>query len=219
MWFKKMLSGIVACSLFFTLAGATYATPVGVKETYSADGRSFTVDKETVTAYVTVHEISATVDIEVVDKQTGQMLFEEDGVPFSKISPLLETSTEGKRKKRAVPIAIPFVVAGIEKLVTITGIGTVLYAKHKMEERSSAYKDVTNKGSVKNVQTDVTKEEFGKNLESNGWSKSKTKDGGDMYKKDGAKYTTRDKSNQGQKTADYTPKGQKKASTKIRLKD
>ncbi|GAC41462.1 non-ribosomal peptide synthetase module [Paenibacillus popilliae ATCC 14706] len=81
-----------------------------IQETYSADGRSFTIDKETVTTYVTVHEISATVDIEVVDKQTGQTLFEEGGVSVSQILPWLETSTEGKRKKRFVP-AIPIVVA------------------------------------------------------------------------------------------------------------
>jgi hypothetical protein len=136
MWFKKMLSGIVACSLFVTLAGATYATPVGVKETYSADGRSLTIDKETVTTYVTVHEISETVDIEVVDKQTGQTLFKEEGASVPEVLSWLEKPTEGKRKKRAVPIAIPFVVAGVEKLVVLAGFGTALYAKHKMEERS-----------------------------------------------------------------------------------
>lgn len=158
-----MLSGIVACSLFVTLAGATYATPVGVKETYSADGRSFTINNETVTTYVTVHEISATVDIEVVDRQTGQMFFEEEGVPFSKILPLLETSTEVKRKKRFVP-AIPIVVVGVEKLIVLVGIGTTLYASHKMQERSGPIGKPNLKGQGKQM---IEKKRFKDNWKSN----------------------------------------------------
>jgi hypothetical protein len=117
--------------------------------------------------------------------------------------------------KAAVKAAKPYVDDAVKATVNFSK----QVADDVVQGTKSLYKDITNKGSVKNVQTNVTKEEFGKNLESNGWNKSKVNDKVDMYQKDGAKYTTRDKSNQGQKTADYTPKGQKKANTKIRLKN
>lgn len=80
------------------------------------------------------------------------------------------------------------------------------------------YKDITVGKSVKNVSTNVTKADFESSLLGDGWTKTVAKDGSaTIYSKDGAKYVVRDKSNQGQQTADYYAKGSKAPTTKIRL--
>ncbi len=85
--------------------------------------------------------------------------------------------------------------------------------------KSSKYEDITAKDSrYRNIQTDVTKTEFGKDLEAEGWTKSVSKDGkSTIYTKDGAKYAVRDYSNQGSITADFTPAGSSNPTLKIRL--
>ncbi len=86
--------------------------------------------------------------------------------------------------------------------------------------KSSKYVDVTEKGSlVHNRTTNITKTEFGKNLESNGWKKIVTKDGkAVIYQKDGAKYVLRDNAKStGGPTADFYKSGSKRADIKIRL--
>ncbi|MCL6458432.1 MAG: HINT domain-containing protein, partial [Gorillibacterium sp.] len=80
------------------------------------------------------------------------------------------------------------------------------------------YKDITVGKSVRNVETNVMRADFEKSLVGDGWTKTVTKDGSaTIYSKDGAKYVVRDKSNQGQPTADYYANGSKEATTKIRL--
>lgn len=148
MWFKKMLSGIVACSLFVTLAGASYATPVRVKETYSADGRIFTIDKETVTTHVTVHEIPETVDIDVVDKQTRQKLFEEKGASVSQVLSWLEKPTEGNRQKRFA-FVIPLAWGAAEVAAALVSGATVaIMATDQINRTIKGYEDA--KDSVYN---------------------------------------------------------------------
>ncbi|GKU75950.1 hypothetical protein L3i20_v203470 [Paenibacillus sp. L3-i20] len=80
------------------------------------------------------------------------------------------------------------------------------------------YKDITVGKSVKNVSTNVKRADFESSLMGDGWTKTVTKDGSaTIYSKDGAKYVVRDKSNQGQPTADFYAKGSDKPTTKIRL--
>ncbi len=83
---------------------------------------------------------------------------------------------------------------------------------------SCSYKDITVGKSVKNVSTNVTREDFEKTLIEDGWVKTGSKDGEiSIFSKDGAKYTVRDTSNQGQPTAEFWGKGATEVTTKIRL--
>ena len=93
----------------------------------------------------------------------------------------------------------------------------------KTGKNASKYEDTTKssrgKRSTTNKQTDVTKEEFEKNLQESGYEKSVSKDGkATTFSKDGKSYTTRD-AKDGTPTADFK-KGpdSKKADIKIRLK-
>jgi hypothetical protein len=116
--------------------------------------------------------------------------------------------------KAAVKAAKPYVDDAVKATVNFTKN----VADDVVQGSKSLYQNITTGRSVKNIQTDVSKKTFEKNLESSGWSKT-SRGEINTYSKDGAKYTTRNESNQGSKTADYTPNSQKKASVKIRLKD
>ena len=60
---------------------------------------------------------------------------------------------------------------------------------------STAYKDITKGSSIPNRATDISPADFGKNLESEGFSKRMSGDGKvAIYEKDGIKYTVRDTS-------------------------
>jgi len=83
--------------------------------------------------------------------------------------------------------------------------------------RYSRYDDVTNKGSVKNVDTDVTASDAGKNLEANGYTKSTASDGTPTYTKGNTQYTVYSNANSaGGPTAQVKINGEVVA--KIRLK-
>ena len=82
------------------------------------------------------------------------------------------------------------------------------------------YDDVTVRDSrFVNKRTDVGHQEFGETLVANGWEQSVSKDGKSfIYQKDGAKYALREKADSyAGWTADFTPAGTKKVTTKIRL--
>jgi hypothetical protein len=135
MWFKKMLSVITVCSLFVTLGGISYATPTEIEQIYSVNEKGYTINKENETdvTYVTVHEIPETIDVEIVDKQTGKSLFKEKNIPFLDVLSYAQKQNKGERKKRYAP-AIPIVFGIAEKAVTTFGMGAVMYASHKMEQ-------------------------------------------------------------------------------------
>jgi hypothetical protein len=82
---------------------------------------------------------------------------------------------------------------------------------------SSKYEDVTTKGSIRNVSTDVTPSEFGDNLKSSGWKETTSQDGrATNYTKDGAKYSVYSSST-GRPTAEFFPQGSPDFTLKIRL--
>ena len=84
---------------------------------------------------------------------------------------------------------------------------------------ASKYEDVTaTKKSVTNKATDVTKSEFGGNLEKSGYTKTATKNGQvEVYSKDKGSYVVRNNS-KGTPTADYRKDASnKKPDIKIRL--
>ncbi|HZZ91124.1 MAG TPA: RHS repeat-associated core domain-containing protein [Usitatibacter sp.] len=86
------------------------------------------------------------------------------------------------------------------------------------EGRASAYIDSTEGRSVPNRTTNISRDDFEKNLTEAGWEKSVSKDGqAAVFQKDGAKYSLRDFSNEGSKTAEYTKFGNRKPDLKIRL--
>lgn len=58
----------------------------------------------------------------------------------------------------------------------------------------SEYTNTTRNGSVPNIKTNVSADEFGKNLEANGFTKSAAKDGTPTYTKDNTQYTVYPKS-------------------------
>ncbi|WP_082750666.1 DUF6531 domain-containing protein [Burkholderia sp. MSMB0856] len=81
-----------------------------------------------------------------------------------------------------------------------------------------AVKDITIGRSVRNVETDVGRAEFGANLTKDGWAHNLAKDGKtDIFAKNGERFTIRNDSNAGMPTAEYIPAGAKKATLKIRL--
>jgi hypothetical protein len=85
---------------------------------------------------------------------------------------------------------------------------------------SSDYKDATYKGSIENVETNVTPQEFGDNLKDAGWNEAPSKDGkATIYTKDGSKYSVYPTSTStGGPTAEFTPAGSTTGYTlKIRL--
>ncbi|GAC43340.1 hypothetical protein [Paenibacillus popilliae] len=126
MWFKKMLSGIVACSLVVSLAGVSYASPgqVGVEHSYSvAHEKHITISKEDYTTYVTYHEIPQTLDIRVIDKHTGQTVFNESGASIGTVLSWLEKPTESNRHKR-VAVFIPLIPVAAEIIVPIITAAT-----------------------------------------------------------------------------------------------
>jgi RHS repeat-associated protein len=85
---------------------------------------------------------------------------------------------------------------------------------------SSSYKDVTSKGSrVRNIETDTTIDEFKANLEEAGWDSRMSQDGKtQIFTKDGCKYAVRQEAKSWSGgTAEYTPQGASKFTTKIRL--
>lgn len=88
------------------------------------------------------------------------------------------------------------------------------------ERKECKHKDVTRGQSIRNVETEVTKEEFEKSLREDGWIHSRSKDGKiDIYDKGNSRYTVRDfsKSTQGP-TAEYYINGNRSPEFKIRLK-
>ncbi|GAC43810.1 hypothetical protein [Paenibacillus popilliae] len=82
----------------------------------------------------------------------------------------------------------------------------------------SLYQNITKGSSVRNIQTDVTKKTFERNLESSGFTKT-TSNGVTHFTKGNTRYTTRNYSNQGSRTADYYPNGSRTPFSKIRLGD
>nr|EJQ76484.1 RHS repeat-associated core domain-containing protein [Bacillus cereus HuA4-10] len=92
--------------------------------------------------------------------------------------------------------------------------------KGNIGNKTSSYKDVTKPGSIVNRKTNLTRRQFENNLSQNGWKTSKSKDGNvSIMIKNGAKYIVRNNAKSTKKpTADYTPKGKKRTTLKIRLK-
>jgi hypothetical protein len=84
--------------------------------------------------------------------------------------------------------------------------------------KASRYDDVTRAGSVENRATNVSRADFGKNLEAQGFTRSVSKDGKvTIYQKDGVKYTIRDTSQSRGPTAEVFKDG--KLIKKIRLEE
>jgi RHS repeat-associated protein len=85
----------------------------------------------------------------------------------------------------------------------------------------SKYENATLPNSTKNIKTDVTKSEFGANLQKSGYEKTTSKDGTtSVYTKEGNKYSVRDKADSHDgPTADFKKAGSdtKKTDLKIRL--
>jgi RHS repeat-associated protein len=94
-------------------------------------------------------------------------------------------------------------------------------ASNVIHIKSSQYEDVTRRGSVPNRRTDVSRAEFEKELESNGWQRKELEDEKVVsYEKDGARYVVRDDAKStGGPTADHYSPGSRKADLKIRLKE
>jgi len=100
-------------------------------------------------------------------------------------------------------------------------------AEDIVEGASSTYNNITKssrgKESIKNIETNVTKKEFDKNLTEAGYTKTTSKDGKAVIyvNEDGKKYTVRNENSSGHtgSTADYTRPDEDKASKKIRLND
>jgi RHS repeat-associated protein len=85
---------------------------------------------------------------------------------------------------------------------------------------SNTYIDLTKGGSIQNIGTDATAQEFAANLLDGGWTSSLSKNGTvEIFQKGGAKYVLRDKNSSGYPgwTADYTPAGSTKKTLEIRL--
>ncbi|GAC42154.1 permease component [Paenibacillus popilliae ATCC 14706] len=121
-----MLSVVVACSLVVSLAGVAYASPgqVGVEPSYSvAHKKHIPISKEDYTTYVKYHEIPQTLDIQVVDKHTGQTVFNENGASIETVLSWLEQPTESNRHKR-VAFAIPLVWGAAEIILPIITAAT-----------------------------------------------------------------------------------------------
>lgn len=92
--------------------------------------------------------------------------------------------------------------------------------KAGIEKSSSQYQDITNPRSVRNIQTDVTRNEFEDNLLNGGYARKVIGDNNNVtiYIKDGMQYTVRDEATStGGPTVDYGPVGGR-AILKIRLK-
>jgi RHS repeat-associated protein len=88
------------------------------------------------------------------------------------------------------------------------------------EGKASRYIDKTEGSSVANRATNVSREEFEKSLAESGWERSVSQNGKvSIFQKDGAKYTVRDFSKEGSKTAEYFRSGSDEASLKIRLEN
>ncbi|MGI0535649.1 hypothetical protein KFD70_25695 [Bacillus pfraonensis] len=88
------------------------------------------------------------------------------------------------------------------------------------EPKTSSYKDVTKSSSrFQNRQTNLTRSQFEKNLSKSGWKSNRSKDGNvTIMTKNGAKYVIRNNAKStGKPSADYTPRGKKKMTLKIRL--
>nr|WP_238980504.1 RHS repeat-associated core domain-containing protein [Geobacillus sp. YHL] len=133
-------------------------------------------------------------------------LLTQNGYVYANNNPVMFVDPDGKYR-----VVVSLLVKLVNRLKTL----------FKGKCKSCKYKNVTKSGSrYINIQTDVSKAEFEKNLLRNGWRKSKSKDGKTtIFTKDGAKYVLRDeaKSTDGP-TADYYPKGSKKMTLKIRFK-
>jgi RHS repeat-associated protein len=84
---------------------------------------------------------------------------------------------------------------------------------------SSDYIDVTDEGSAeRNVLTNVTVQEFGENLDSNGWNATSINEGKVVqYVKDGAKYDVYVAKSTGEPAAQFTPSGASAVTLKVRL--
>ncbi|MEU7168165.1 PA14 domain-containing protein [Streptomyces morookaense] len=96
-------------------------------------------------------------------------------------------------------------------------VGKAAQAVEKTAPTASKYEDITNPRSVPNRLTDVGPVEFGKNLESSGWTRT-DKGSNIMYEKDGTRYFLREKADSYEGwTADHYNPGDKKANVKIRL--
>jgi hypothetical protein len=80
---------------------------------------------------------------------------------------------------------------------------------------------VTKPGSVLNKSTDVTRAEFEKELQLDGWQRKEHANGKVVsYEKDGARYVVRDGAKStGGPTADHYSLGSRKADLKNRLKE
>lgn len=114
-------------------------------------------------------------------------------------------------------------VIGIHTYYVNAGVRRVLVHNCAAPKGSSNYTDVTSKGArMSNRSTDMSRGEFEKNLEANGWNKDQR--GGPKnvtnYEKDGAKYSVRDNATStGGPSADYYQPGSDKPDLKLRLDD
>ena len=90
----------------------------------------------------------------------------------------------------------------------------------KLKENSTMYKDITSPESrYPNTETNITRNQFEKTLQKDGWNKSISKDGKvNFYEKNGSRYVVRDAAKStGGPTADYYKLGSDNINAKIRL--
>ncbi|MBM7086458.1 hypothetical protein JQN84_28410 [Micromonospora sp. MMS20-R2-29] len=124
------------------------------------------------------------------------------------------------RSSTQTSLAYNLTVSSIHTYYVLAGNTPVLVHNTNGCRTASKYEDITSPGArMPNRLTDVGPNEFGRNLEANGWIRT-DKGPNIMYEKDGARYFLRGKADSyGGWTADFYKAGSKKADIKIRLGD
>jgi hypothetical protein len=111
-------------------------------------------------------------------------------------------------------------VQGIDTFYVGAGGSTVLVHNCEIAGLADDYVDITRKGSVRNVQTSVTRPSFEQNLIDAGYKPTVAPTGPNVvtYELNGARYVVRDAAKStGGPTADFYPAGSKDFTLKIRL--
>ncbi|GAC43693.1 hypothetical protein PPOP_3093 [Paenibacillus popilliae ATCC 14706] len=178
---------MVVCSLVVSLAGVSYASPeqASVEPSYSVDQeKRFTIHKVDYTTYVTYHEIPRTSDIRVVDKHTGETVFEEHGASIKTVLSWLEQPAQGNRHKRFV-FVIPLAWGAAEIAAAITAgltaaTGIALTVKDYEDAKDSVYYNM--KKEIEDAAKKIPQ---------------KLKKDGDDYSVDMGKFSQKVKSNDG----------------------
>ncbi|MGG0812970.1 glucuronyl hydrolase [Paenibacillus alvei] len=141
---KKMISGLLACSMAFSLFGPVYAHASPIEKVQPVNHEhKFRIIKEDFVTFMTFHEISQTLDIEVIDKYTGEKVFQENGASIETVQSWLEKPSQGNRQKRfAFVIPLAWGAAEIAAAITagltvVTGIA--LKVKDYEDSKNKAY--------------------------------------------------------------------------------